>query len=208
MISQNSEIHRIQHAFRTTMDALAHPGRVNVLPLAGGDSTPTGLDGALDTLVRMFVDQAVTFAYLGDAVRERAIASETRSRAAGAAQAAFVVVPCGSTDPTVAYAVEKATPGTLISPDKGATVLIGCDGLSSDPCDGMFGFAVSGPGVAGEACFYASTDVWQRVRETRGDEYPCGIEIMLVDGAGRIVAIPRSSQVIALGACANDEEVR
>jgi alpha-D-ribose 1-methylphosphonate 5-triphosphate synthase subunit PhnH len=207
VISQNSEIHRIQHAFRAAMGALARPGTVGVLPLRG-DATPTGLDASLDTLVRMFVDQAVTFAYLGDAVRERAIASETRSRAAGAAQAAFVVVPHEATDPTVAYAVEKATPGTLILPDKGATVLIGCDGLSQEPQEGMFGFAVSGPGVAGEARFYAASDVWQRARETRGDEYPCGIEIVLADKAGRIVAIPRSSEVVALGACASRGEVR
>lgn len=207
MISQNSEIHRIQHAFRAAMDAAARPGTVRVLPLQGATS-PTGLDASLDTLVRMFVDQAVTFAYLGDAVRERAIAFETRSQAAGAAQAAFVVVPHESTDPTIAYAVEKAACGTLIAPDKGATVLVGCDGLSQDPVDGMWGFTVAGPGVKGEARFYAASDVWQRAREARGDEYPCGIEIVLVDKAGRIVVIPRSSEVAALGVCGADEEVR
>ena len=207
MISQNSEIHRMQHAFRAAMDAAARPGKVHVLPLQGAAS-PTGLDASLDTLVRMFVDQAVTFAYLGAAVRERAIAAETRSRAVGAAQAAFVVVPHESTDPTVAYAVEKATCGTLIAPDKGATVLIGCDALFQDSVDGMQGFAVAGPGVKGETRFYATSDVWQRAREERGDEYPCGIEIVLVDKAGRIVVIPRSSEVTALGVCTADEEVR
>ena len=207
MISQNSEIHRMQHAFRAAMDAAARPGKVHVLPLQGAAS-PTGLDASLDTLVRMFVDQAVTFAYLGDAVRERAIAAETRSRAVGAAQAAFVVVPHESTDPTVAYAVEKATCGTLIAPDKGATVLIGCDALFQDSVDGMQGFAVAGPGVKGETRFYATSDVWQRAREERGDEYPCGIEIVLVDKAGRIVVIPRSSAVTAIGVCTADEEVR
>ncbi|MFR3092372.1 MAG: phosphonate C-P lyase system protein PhnH, partial [Eggerthella lenta] len=34
---------------------------------------------------------------------------------------------------------------------------------------------------------------WLRARDARGDEFPCGIEIVLVDPEGRIVAVPRSS---------------
>ncbi len=206
MISQDAEIHRMQHAFRAAMDALAHPGRVRVLPVDLGKAAPTGLDPALDTAVRMFVDQAVTFAFLGDAVRERAIASETRSRAQGAAQAAFVIVPPDATDPTVSYAVEKASSGTLISPEKGATVIVGVGRLSQEPAEGLVECVVEGPGVKGRNRFFASSDAWLKARTARPDEYPCGIEIVLVDGEGRIVALPRSSKVEAADARESVEE--
>lgn len=195
MISQNSEIHRIQHAFRGVMNAVAHPGVVYAVPLDAGRASATGLDAALDTVVRIFVDQAVTFAYMGDAVRERAIASETRSRAAGVSQASFVIVGADAGETSVEYAVERASRGNLISPEKGATVLLGCDALSQEPDKGLFGFSVSGPGVADTNRFFCDSDAWLRARAARLDEYPCGIEIVLVDPNGNVVAIPRTSNV-------------
>lgn len=198
MISQNSEIHRIQRSFRCVMDAAAHPGRMLTLPVDAGRPVVTGLDASLDTVVRVFVDQAVSFAYLGDAVRERAISSETRSHAMGVAQAQFVIVEAGAGDSSVEYAIGRAHCGTLLAPERGATVVVGCGALSSDCEDGSIGFAVSGPGVAGENVFFCDSDAWWRSREDRHDEYPCGIEVVLVDVRGRIVVIPRTSKVVRL----------
>ena len=53
--------------------------------------------------------------------------------------------------------------------------------------------ALQGPGVERENRFAVDRVDWLRARDARGDEFPCGIEIVLVDPEGRIVAVPRSS---------------
>lgn len=54
---------------------------------------------------------------------------------------------------------------------------------------------VRGPGVADVNRFAVDRVDWARARDARRDEFPCGIEIVLVDPAGRVVAVPRSSRV-------------
>ena len=97
----------------------------------------------------------------------------------------------------------QACRGTLVSPEKGATVLVGCARLASaDEAAGECGgepalhvVEVRGPGVADVNRFAVDRVDWARARDARRDEFPCGIEIVLVDPAGRVVAVPRSSRV-------------
>lgn len=202
MIAQDSEVHRMQRAYRCVMEAFARPGRIQVLPAVENDPAPCGLAETLDTLVRMFVDQATTFFLCGHDEDQRAIAAETGSRAAEVSSAAFVIVPQEANDEARWHAIERACCGTLIAPEKGATVLCACKRLSNEPQEGMHAFAATGPGIEEIDRFYVDTDVWAKARFARGDEYPCGIEIILVDDAGRIVAIPRSCTItIEEGGC-------
>ena len=194
MISHNIEIHRMQRAFRQVMDAFAQPGTCRVIPL-GQDVATVRPDEALDTLARMLVDQVVTFCCLGTQQKETDIAMETRSKAAGVADADFVIVPDASVESTVEYGVGRASGGTLISPEKGATVILGCGRVSAQPEEGLHAFSVEGPGVKERNWFYADSSVWARVRQERTSEYPCGIEIILVDPSGNVVAVPRSSKL-------------
>lgn len=195
MISQNSETHRMQQAFRRVMDAFARPGSLHVLPVAGVACTPCNLSVPLDTLVRMFVDQATTFFLCGTDEARRAIAAETRSKAAEAQAAAFIIAPREAGEEALRRTIEQACAGTLVSPEKGATVLCACERISDEPAEGLHAFAATGPGVKDVNRFYVDADAWAQARALRADEYPCGIEIVLVDDAGRIVAIPRSCTI-------------
>ena len=65
---------------------------------------------------------------------------------------------------------------------------------------------VRGPGVRDVNRFFVDREDWAAARAARRDEFPCGIEIELVDGAGRVVAVPRSSAVTV--APASVQEVR
>lgn len=61
---------------------------------------------------------------------------------------------------------------------------------------GLHVFEVSGPGVADVNRFAVSRSVWAEARAAREDEFPCGVDIVLVDGRGYVVAIPRTSTVM------------
>lgn len=190
MISNDAEIHRMQRAFRTTMDAFAHPGAVFELRDDALDAT--GAREPLMTLVRLFVDQAVTFYCCDDALAER-IAVETRARRALQSEALFVVAP--GTASVQRAGASEACAGTPVSPEKGATVFVECGCVSSVPDAGLACFEVRGPGVKDVNRFWTDSDEWARVREGRCDEYPLGVEMIMVDGAGRFAVIPRSSDV-------------
>lgn len=208
MIREDAELHRAQRAFRCVLDAFAHPGTVHEMSSAPEHpARPASLDAPLELLTRLFVDQAVTFC-VADSEADAAVAyltSETHARRVPLRDADFVVVPARADAQTACEAVAEACRGTLISPERGATVLMGCARLADVPESGEVAepavhvVALRGPGVERENRFAVDRADWVRAREARGDEFPCGIEIVLVDPDGRIVAIPRSSRATLIG---------
>lgn len=229
MIAGDEGLHRMQRAFRGVLDAFARPGTVRTVePAFGNPARPTALDASLEQVVRLFVDQAVTFC-IADSETDAAAAylsSETHARRAPLRDADFVVVPARADAQTACEAVGEACRGTLVAPEKGATVLMGCARLAEVPegdgvdeargwCDtseakgagevkgvgepAMHVVALRGPGVERENRFAVDRVDWLRARAERGDEFPCGIEIVLVDPEGRVVAIPRSSSATLVG---------
>lgn len=226
VIAENAELHRAQRTFRRVLDAFARPGTVQVLePASANPARPAALDPVLEEAVRLFVDQAVRFCAVdveSDAVAAY-LTSETHAQRSTLVMAGFVVVPRRADAATEREAVAGAFGGTLVSPEKGATVIIGCArvaaieaeaagadaaapasardvALSPDAAEqaGLRVFEVSGPGVADANRFAVDRSAWAEARAARGDEFPCGIEILLVDAEGRAVAVPRSARVRAV----------
>lgn len=232
VITENETLHLMQRAFRETLDAFAHPGEVRTIDMVTPRSScPTALCPAVETVARLFVDQAVSLHAAdtdADAI-ERYLASETHVRRAPLSQAAYVVVPARADDQVAREAVAQASCGTLLSPEAGATVIMGCEriepawgegaeGAEGEPAQGepasdapaqgggaslMSIVEVSGPGVRPNTVNRFAVDRvgWAHARAARGDEYPCGIEIVLVDRAGSLVAIPRTSAVAVKEGC-------
>ena len=138
-IREDADLHRAQRAFRCVLDAFAHPGTVHQLvPAPENPASPVALDASLELVVRLFVDQAVTFCVAdseSDAVAAY-LTSETHARRVSLRDADFVVVPARADAQTVYEAVAEACRGTLVSPEKGATVLVGCARLADAPESG------------------------------------------------------------------------
>lgn len=216
MITENAELHRAQRAFRSVLDAFAHPGALCTIERAADNPVrPAALDGALESVVRLFVDQAVTFSVV-DAEPDATAAyltGETHAMRFPVREADFVVVPARADVQLVAEAVLEACRGTLVAPEKGATVLMGCARLATPEQAAAGGepalhvVEVRGPGVADVNRFAVDRVEWARARAARHDEFPCGVEIVLVDGEGNLVAVPRSSQVTLAGEDASVGEV-
>lgn len=161
-IREDADLHRAQRAFRCVLDAFAHPGTVHQLvPAPENPASPVALDASLELVVRLFVDQAVTFCVAdseSDAVAVY-LTSETHARRAPLRDADFVVVPARADAQTASEAVAEACRGTLVSPEKGATLLMGCARLAGVPESGevtepaVHVVALQGPGVERENRF-------------------------------------------------------
>lgn len=57
-------------------------------------------------------------------------------------------------------------------------------------------FVLTGPGIETErALVVEAVGDWVAARNDRGHEYPLGIDLILVDGAGGVVALPRTTRI-------------
>lgn len=209
MIREDADLHRMQETFRSVLDAFAYPGTVHRVEAAPDNpARPTALDPALESIVRLFVDQAVTFAVADvepDALAAY-VTSESHASRASVCDAGFVIVPARADARMATEAVLESCRGTLMAPEKGATLLMGCTRIAeasaaterTEPA--MFVVEVRGPGVRDVNRFAVDRIGWAEARAAREDEFPCGVEMVLVDPSGNLVAVPRSSRVTCVGA--------
>lgn len=196
MIANNIETHVAQRAFRQVLEVFARPGTVGQVDAFPKSGKTAPVPGCFETAVRLFVDQAVTFCSAGPASQDvaRWLTVQTHAKQAHAQGADFVLAPVAS-DAVHAEAIAQAKPGTLEEPERGATVVLLVDSISTAPAKDLTCFELSGPGIEKTAELYVSQAEWAHARAERADEYPCGIEILLVDGEGNVAALPRTTRI-------------
>lgn len=214
MIANNVETHVLQRAFRNIMNALARPGRLGVVEaLRTGDKEENPLPVYFEVVVKTLVDQAVTFAVSGskEAQATQWVTLNTHSHPTELEQADFILIPDVAHSFACRDAILKAFEGTLIAPEKGATVVIHCGLLAGDSIPGTaddlgvldpdkkaYRVVVSGPGIKETHTFFVDRNDWIEARRDRGDEYPCGIDFILVDVEGHVVGIPRTTKIVSV----------
>ncbi|WP_172137152.1 phosphonate C-P lyase system protein PhnH [Adlercreutzia sp. ZJ473] len=209
-------LHRHQRNFRRVLDACAYPGtvvrlEVDARPQAHG-AAPAALGEALFEAVSLLVDQATTFCVVDAAHAEATsfIAGETHARPCDAPDADFLVVTSRACSSVARRAVLGARAGDLLAPERGASVIVGCEYVrsfgqslvrrsapagarSSKPPADLCRVEVRGPGVDGANRFVVDRVDWALARAERADEFPCGIDVLLVDRDGFAVMVPRTS---------------
>lgn len=62
----------------------------------------------------------------------------------------------------------------------------------------MYRVVVSGPGIKDTHTFYVDRSDWIEARRDRVDEYPCGVDFVLVDVEGHVVGIPRTTKILSV----------
>lgn len=192
------EIHRIQHSFRALMNGMAYPGTVRQLEVQNAPSHQFPyISNALATLITMLIDQATTFVVADEAEAElsHTIASETHGKSVPVDVAQFIIIPMHAAPEYVERAIELARSGSLLSPETGATIFIECESIENANALSGTRVSVTGPGVESSNAFSVSRVNWAHARARKNDEFPCGIDIVLVDPNGNLVAIPRTSEL-------------
>lgn len=181
-----------QRAFRRLLQAMSRPGRVYVLPPAAGN----GHWGPMLTLLESLLDHEVSFAVVGDGGPESLpalIAGRTRSRVAAPHEADFLIVAGGDSGGETL----RARRGTLQYPDTSATVVYRVKSLLFVEGDAVRA-ALKGPGIREEIRLGDIRGLAPRelgyLREANA-EFPLGVDAVFIDDAGRILCIPRSTDI-------------
>lgn len=187
-----------QTAFRTLLDSTARPGTVAPLGMAD-PRCPLAVCRALAALARTLLDHEVGFAVVAaggerdgqvdELARYLALATGSRPTAAENADFVFVLGPL----PTgLLPGLRRGLPAF---PDDSATVVILVPDL--DAGDGGLPVALQGPGVPPNtvATLAGLTAADLAERDAANAEPPCGIDLVLIDPAGRILCLPRSTKI-------------
>ena len=189
-----------QVTFRVLLDAMARPGTVKQVPVAARDAPVNPwLAAVLVTLLDHEVSLAVEPFDGADAL-ERFVRQRTATAPATADQADFVVASADRLDPDLPLRLRQ---GTLAYPNDSATLLVLVPTLdqAASPDAARLMLDLAGPGVpAGHRVRIGGLD--PALFEARDEvaEYPCGIDVILVDPAGRICAFPRTTAIQVAGA--------
>ncbi|OPY92786.1 MAG: Alpha-D-ribose 1-methylphosphonate 5-triphosphate synthase subunit PhnH [Syntrophaceae bacterium PtaU1.Bin231] len=183
-----------QRVFRQLLLAMSRPGRICTLPAA-----PPALCqpwGALLLLLESLLDHEVGIAVVGGGEAEKLTArimGRTQCRVADVGQADFVIVADGDSRGEVL----RAKRGTLQYPDASATIVFQVRSLVSTG-RAQSGAILKGPGIRDEILLGAIRGLAAReldwLREANAD-FPLGVDAVFVDDTGRILGIPRSTDI-------------
>jgi alpha-D-ribose 1-methylphosphonate 5-triphosphate synthase subunit PhnH len=188
-------VHDLQAVFREIMLATAFPGSLRRI---GDEASRIDIDAPLPkpllALALALLDAETSFAVAPDEEDAASfIARMTYARRVALPEADFVFVTGGERD--LARAIGEAREGTLIDPHLGATIVARVDALGSGPAVGL-----SGPGIESRTELRAGSSAsWLAARELKNREYPLGVDLFLVDGAGALAALPRTTRAAAEG---------
>ena len=166
-----------QKIFRLILEAMSNPTRVVNIKEYGDDSVFLAVAMTL-------LDNEVSFNTCGNETLSEEISSLTLAKRENIENADFIFTN------DVKY-IENFKCGTLADPHKSATVIIRNDG---DPaCQLTF----YGPGINGLTTVQVTQIVHDAIilRDAQNYEYPQGIDLIFVSGAGELFAIPRLTRM-------------
>lgn len=182
-----------QVTFRVVLDAMARPGTVRQLPVAARDAPVNPwLAAVLVTLLDHEVSLAIE-PFDGSEALERFVRQRTAVAPAAVDAADFVVASADRLDPRLPVRLRQ---GTLAYPHDSATLLLLVPSLGEAPSGAGVKLDLAGPGVPrGHSVRISGLD--PALFEARDEvaEYPCGIDLILVDPSGRVAALPRTTAV-------------
>ncbi len=186
-----------QTAFRVILDALARPGSVGQLPTAD-PRCPLPEAGALATVALTLLDHEVTFAVVpggwqAEGAQEtltRFLHAATGSRPAPPAEADYLFA-CGPLAPATLTTPKR---GSLAFPDEGGTLLVLVPALTGG--EGL-PVTLTGAGIPGtlEQVLPTFDAAQLTARDEANAEGPRGIDLLLLDPAGRILGLPRTTTI-------------
>jgi len=191
------EVFDAQMHFRSLLDSMARPGKINNLaPVTL--TPPPGLNAATVMTALSLMNGDVSFYAAHDEHGESAyLAANTRAAISPTETATFLFAH--GTDG--AEVLESANCGTLTYPDTSATLVLQLDAASAEPLSGGLRLAIEGPGVDGRKELYVrglNPDLLLAL-QARNAEFPLGIDTFLTfsepNGGPAVVGLPRTAKV-------------
>ncbi|MDD9266743.1 phosphonate C-P lyase system protein PhnH [Paenibacillus sp. GCM10023248] len=190
-------VHDIQTAYRRVVDAMARPG--TIADLSEEAAKLDGVQGCLPAtflLAQMLLDTEVTFKVVSEREKETAywLSQLTYAKEAALEEADFIFVLQDASPECLLQAIEAAKVGELKDPHSSSTVIVESAGVAGGGTKLRF----TGPGIQSSAAAQLAIggDEWIDARAERNAEFPLGLDLMFTDASHRLLAVPRTTQVV------------
>jgi alpha-D-ribose 1-methylphosphonate 5-triphosphate synthase subunit PhnH len=183
-----------QKTFRSLLQAMAHPGRVYRLEETTDVRSRLTNSTNLIPILLTLLDHEVGFCVIGPEKEdvETTVSELTGCPVNDLTEADFIIVLGEESHGEIL----KAKRGTLEYPDTGATVIYRVESLD-DRDNGKRVALLKGPGIKNDIAPVVrglGRDELLYLKEINS-EYPLGIDSIIIDGANRIMCIPRSARI-------------
>lgn len=189
------EVLYTQLTFRQCLDVMARPGRLGSISLPPHAAKTENLSPYLVGLAMTLLDQEVTFHIDHGTPEEIAmIQLYTMSRLANESHCDYFFA-----NGKQSFQISKLKKGDLVAPDQSCTILCCVRKMDSVSFQGLqtVRLALQGPGIEQESVFYVEGLCLETIHKWKkaNDEFPLGVDWILVDEEGRICGVPRSSRM-------------
>ena len=187
-----NEIFDAQRHFRTVLDSMSRPGRINrFAPVAL--TPPAGLHKAAAYVGLALLNADVAFHLAGfSAAEEGYLRANTNSRSEGAEKADFLFLR-GDGD---AAPIDAAKVGLATYPETGATAVIQVDHIGKSSATGGLQLTLEGPGIETREILFVSglRPELLAALKAKNTEFPLGVDAMLVSSDECIICLPRTTR--------------
>jgi alpha-D-ribose 1-methylphosphonate 5-triphosphate synthase subunit PhnH len=192
------EVFDAQKHYRSLLDSMARPGKINRLEPVNLDDLPPGLNQASALIGFALMDGDSTFEVVNMQPREGAyLSANTNARRTDTEQANFIFARGNE----MAEFLDSANCGTLLYPDTAATVVLQVAEASSAPLVDGLKLTLEGPGIDGNSVLFVrdlSVDVLLAL-QARNVEFPLGLDTFLTfadpSGVPCVAGLPRTTRV-------------
>lgn len=192
-----NEVFDAQAHFRSLLDSMARPGKINVFPKSEIDP-PREFSVAAAYLAFALLNRDVSYYCAYDTVEiEEYLRINTSCLAAELKSADFLFVK-SEESPDV---VRLAKPGLLTYPETGATFVVDVARVWDHERPSALGLRLSGPGIDGERSIWVQgwQAAWVEELTEKNEEFPLGVDTILVfeneAGEPSVCAMPRSTKI-------------
>ena len=187
-------VHDIQKAYRKLLDSMSRPGLINNIN-EQAEKIDLEVRCAKPAIIMalMLLDTEVTFKVVGQYESETSglINQLTYANSVETEKADFIFIMKDAYKQEIRRVLESAGIGDLMNPHRSATIIIESAAVSND-----YTLLLSGPGIEDGIGINVDGPVeWLAIREEKNHEYPLGIDMIFYDTSGKILCIPRTTQI-------------
>lgn len=192
-------IHDTSAVYRTLLDAMSRPGTVGNIGTAADKlslRTPENRMGLALGLALLDADVRFAVRMKDGTTLEQAICRQTYAQPADAAQADYLFVDGDLPEATLERLLAEVRFGTLQEPEDSATLFVRVDEVA-DATLAAASIVLAGPGICDRAyCrIKGLSPVWICERARLNAEYPVGIDLIVFDRQGNVMAMPRTTSI-------------
>ena len=181
-------VHFTQQTFRSLMECFSRPGDQQRLEQS---QEITGLYSATVSACLTLLDGEVSFYVANECpIVQEEIRAWTGAKLVSVDLADFIIISADCSEQQAQHALQHSKVGNLIDPQLSATILYELTNQIGNVVH------LQGPGIQHTKAVELNVpEQWLQLREMKNNEFPLGIDVLLINSNSDIIALPRTTKI-------------